>query len=188
MKIMPPSTIYHIYIASEVPIWGSWLLCFPLSPSPTRSLVGSWVLASGLWFRLWVFSHFLVLCWVSGVLWPPHDARTRMNLVLSFRKLNMIKRHCEEPAVFLLSLHLADQLIFFLSIEFSLNELAYQRVRSILSLVADSGFLDCEDSTSLCYLYTAFWESHLSLGREYMERAFLSGLEWVHWSRDQWKR
>ena len=27
--------------ASEVPIWGSWLLCFPLFPSPTRSLVGS---------------------------------------------------------------------------------------------------------------------------------------------------
>ena len=32
--------------------------------------VVGWILnPSGLWFRVWVFSHFLVLCWVSGVLW-----------------------------------------------------------------------------------------------------------------------
>ena len=45
-------------------------LGFSASLSPLL-LLGEfgWILnPSGLWFRVWVFFHFLVLCWVSGVL------------------------------------------------------------------------------------------------------------------------
>ena len=76
--------------ASEVSIWGSWLLCSHLLPTLSSSpLLASsrfsgtpsylelgWILSpSGLWFRVWVFSHFLVLClcvfvvFLERVLW-----------------------------------------------------------------------------------------------------------------------